>query len=252
MLVLEREKVAGGCMRTEAITAPGYIHDVMATTFVLFITSPAFGKLAPDLDAGTASNSATSPNPTGVLLPDGRSLILSMDRAANAAEFNAVRRRRRRPAARGHRRSVERDAPLLFALLGGALWTRGIGDAARCRKRGGAARAASPPASARRSAPAAPGSRRATNRTSSAALFAPWVLHAGLGPENAFSGEIARVIAFALEAAGAPIVKGGAAKAVAAFEALIREQGGEVRTGADVAEVRRLRRTGERRAAGER
>ena len=45
VLVLEREKVAGGCMRTEAITAPGYIHDVMATTFVLFITSPAFGKL---------------------------------------------------------------------------------------------------------------------------------------------------------------------------------------------------------------
>jgi phytoene dehydrogenase-like protein len=69
------------------------------------------------------------------------------------------------------------------------------------------------------------------------ALFAPWVLHAGLGPEDAFSGEIARVIAFALEAAGAPIVKGGAAKAVAAFEALIAEQGGEVRKGADVAEI---------------
>jgi phytoene dehydrogenase-like protein len=63
------------------------------------------------------------------------------------------------------------------------------------------------------------------------------VLHAGLGPENAFSGEIGRVIAFALEAAGAPIVKGGAGRAVAAFEALIREQGGDVRTGADVAEV---------------
>ena len=79
------------------------------------------------------------------------------------------------------------------------------------------------------------------------ALFAPWVLHAGLGPESAFAGEIGRVIAFALEAAGAPIVKGGAGKAVAAFEALIREQGGEVRTGADVAEIvvsdgRRIRR----------
>jgi phytoene dehydrogenase-like protein len=63
------------------------------------------------------------------------------------------------------------------------------------------------------------------------------VLHAGLGPENAFSGEIARVIAFALEAAGAPVVKGGASKAVVAFEGLIREQGGEVRTGADVVEI---------------
>ena len=69
------------------------------------------------------------------------------------------------------------------------------------------------------------------------ALFAPWVLHAGLGPESAFSGEIGRVIAFAMEAAGAPIVKGGATKAVAAFKALIEEQGGEVRTGADVVEI---------------
>ena len=85
------------------------------------------------------------------------------------------------------------------------------------------------------------------------ALFAPWVLHAGLGPENAFAGEIGRVIAFALEAAGAPIVKGGAGKAVAAFEALIREQGGEVRTGADVAEivVADGRASGVRLASGE-
>ncbi|TIY00868.1 MAG: FAD-dependent oxidoreductase, partial [Mesorhizobium sp.] len=38
VLVLERNDRIGGCMRTEEITAPGFIHDVMATTFVLFIT----------------------------------------------------------------------------------------------------------------------------------------------------------------------------------------------------------------------
>jgi phytoene dehydrogenase-like protein len=38
----------------------------------------------------------------------------------------------------------------------------------------------------------------------------PWVLHAGLGPEDAFSGQIAKVIAFALSGRRAPIVKGGA------------------------------------------
>ena len=89
VLVLEREKVAGGCMRTEAITAPSYIHDVMATTFVLFITSPAFGKLAPDLTRHGLEFCHIA-NPTGVLLPDGRSLTLSMDRAANAQKFNTV------------------------------------------------------------------------------------------------------------------------------------------------------------------
>ena len=66
------------------------------------------------------------------------------------------------------------------------------------------------------------------------ALFAPWVLHTGLTPESTYSGQMGRVIAFALEAAGAPIVKGGAGQAVAAFRALIEEKGGEIRCGAEV------------------
>ena len=87
----------------------------------------------------------------------------------------------------------------------------------------------------------------------SRALWAPWVLHAGLGPEDAFSGQIAKVIAFALEAAGAPIVKGGARNLLAAFEALIKERGGVIRTGADVASVVQDdgRATGVRLASGE-
>ncbi len=50
------------------------------------------------------------------------------------------------------------------------------------------------------------------------ALFAPWVLHTGLGPESAYSGQMGKVIAFALEVAGAPIVKGGAKNALAALD----------------------------------
>jgi phytoene dehydrogenase-like protein len=69
------------------------------------------------------------------------------------------------------------------------------------------------------------------------ALFAPWVLHTGLGPEAAYSGQMAKVIAFALEAAGAPIVKGGAKNVLAAFERLIRDQGGDILLGADVERV---------------
>ncbi|TIT86155.1 MAG: NAD(P)/FAD-dependent oxidoreductase, partial [Mesorhizobium sp.] len=85
------------------------------------------------------------------------------------------------------------------------------------------------------------------------ALWAPWVLHAGLGPEDAFSGQIAKVIAFALEAAGAPIVKGGAKNLLAAFEALIKERGGEIRVNADVASIiqKSDRAAGVRLASGE-
>src|SRR5258706_12836726 len=107
-------------MRTEAITAPGYLHDVLATTFVLFITSPAFAKLGSDL-AKHGLEFCHTAQPTGVILPDGRSLILSMDRAANQAKLNALE------AGEGDRFRadigvVDRDAPFLFATLGGGLW----------------------------------------------------------------------------------------------------------------------------------
>ena len=44
-LCVERNDRIGGCIRTEEITAPGFVHDVMATTFVLFLTSPAYAEL---------------------------------------------------------------------------------------------------------------------------------------------------------------------------------------------------------------
>jgi phytoene dehydrogenase-like protein len=49
------------------------------------------------------------------------------------------------------------------------------------------------------------------------------------------------VIAFALEAAGAPIVKGGAVKLLDAFLGLFADLGGEIRVNADVVSIRRDR-----------
>src|ERR1700722_9686520 len=86
VLVLERNDRVGGCIRTEEITAPGFLHDVMATTFVLFVTSPAYAALAGDL-AARGVEFAHSPLPTGVLSPDGRHHIFSMDRNRNVAAF---------------------------------------------------------------------------------------------------------------------------------------------------------------------
>ena len=66
VLLLERNDRIGGCLRTEAVTVPGFVHDVMATTFVLFVTSPAYAALGPDLEQrGLAF--AQADIPTGVL-----------------------------------------------------------------------------------------------------------------------------------------------------------------------------------------
>src|ERR1700685_2891505 len=121
VLVLERNDRIGGCIRTEEMTAPGFIHDVMATTFVLFITSPAFAELGPEL-AKRGLEFAHSPTPTAVVLPDGRHAVFAMDRNANVATFEALL------PGDGARFDADinrlgADASFIFALLGGSLWS---------------------------------------------------------------------------------------------------------------------------------
>lgn len=231
VLLLEREAVPGGCLRTEEITLPGFKHDVMAATWVLFMTSPAGAALGPHL-ARHGFNYCHTPHPTAVLRPDGRALVLTTDRAKNVAAFNAL------AAGDGdaHARDVggvEADAPFLFALLGGALWSWPTAKLiwAQVRKRGLRGLASW---FGRALVPARGWLETTYVSPDVQALYAPWALHCGLTPESTYSGQMGKVIAFALEAAGAPVVKGGSGAGVAAFRALIEEKGGEIRCGADV------------------
>ncbi|MCI5076057.1 NAD(P)/FAD-dependent oxidoreductase [Oricola sp.] len=250
VLVLEREETLGGCLRSDAITLPGFTHDVMAATFVLFMTGPAGAELGPHLERHGFEYCHT-PHPTAVLRPDGSSLVLTMDQAKNVATFNAL--------ATGdgdqHARDVGEiaaDAPFLFALLGGNLWSWQTAKLlfGQVRKRGARGLAAWMGSAL---APARGWLEANYQSPLVQALWAPWGLHAGLTPETAYSAQMGKVIAFALEAAGAPIAKGGTASIVKAFKALIEENGGSLRTGADVERilVKNGRVTGVRLAGGE-
>jgi phytoene dehydrogenase-like protein len=234
VLVLERESRLGGCLMTDEFTLPGFRHDVMAATWVLFMTGPAGAALGPHL-ARHGFDYCHARHPTAVLRPDGSALVLGMDRAANVAAFNAL------APGDGDRHAadvggIEADAPFLFALLGGRLWSWGtakllFGQVRRRGLRGLAGWMGSALTPAR-------GWLETTYQSPLVqALWAPWVLHTGLTPESTYSGQMGKVIAFALEAAGAPVVKGGAGAAVAAFKALIEEKGGILRTGADVERI---------------
>ena len=234
VLLIERNDRIGGCIRTEEVTAPGFVHDVMATTFVLFLTSPAYAELGPELEK-RGLVFAHAPTPTAVLLPDGRHAILSMDRKVNVAAFDKL------AAGDGARFAADigrvgADAPFLFALLGASLWSPTmLKIVARQGWRRGLRGLANFFGEALGTARGWLETRYQSELVR--ALFAPWVLHTGLGPESAYSGQMAKVIAFALEAACAPIVKGGAKNALTAFERLIRDQGGEFVVGADVQRV---------------
>ena len=250
VLLLEREDVAGGCMRTDQVTLPGFSHDVMAATFVLFMTSPAGAALGPHL-ARHGMEYCHTAHPTAVLRPDGSALVLTTDQAKNIAAFNAL------AAGDGTQHAADvggilADAPFLFALLGGSLWSWPTARLlfGQVRKKG------------LRGLAAWMGSALTPSRSwleshyqspLVQALWSPWVLHCGLTPESTYSAQMGKVIAFALEAAGAPIIKGGAGAAVAAFRGLIEENGGEIRTGADVDRimVKDGRVTGVRLTSGE-
>lgn len=119
VLVLERESVAGGCMRTEELIS-GFAHDPMAATFVLFMTGPAGVTLGHHL-ARHGFDYSHTPHPTAVLRPDGSALVLTTDGAENRARLNALS-----PSdGDAHARVVAEigaDAPFLFSLLGNPVW----------------------------------------------------------------------------------------------------------------------------------
>ena len=233
VLVLEREAVPGGCMRTEEL-APGYLHDVMAATFVLFMTSPAGAALGPHL-ARHGFEYCHTPHPTAVLRPDGTAAVLTMDRATNVAALNTL------AAGDGDAfaaavNQLAADAPFMFAILGSPLWSWVTAKTlfGQVRKRGLRGLAGW---FGQQLDPMRGWLDSAFESDTTKALFAPWALHCGLTVENAYSGAMGRVIAFALEAAGAPVVKGGSGRAVQAFAALIAEKGGEIRCNADVERI---------------
>ncbi len=234
VLVLEREAVLGGCIRSEALTAPGYLHDTLSAAHPLFVTSPGYAELKDGLHAN-GLDYCNNDTPTGVLLPDGRSLILRRDRAANIAAMNAL--------ASGDGDSyaeamafIEQNAPFIFAMLGSELWSKDIAKtvAGRVWKQGAHETLAF-------FGPAMQSGRAWLEARFKSelvhALLAPWILHTGLGPESAMSALMAQVIAFSIEAVGVPLVKGGNARTVDAFRAIIEAGGGRLETGADVAEV---------------
>lgn len=250
VLMLERSDRAGGAMRTEQATLPGFHHDVMAATFVLFLTSPAHAALGADL-ARHGLEFCHSAHPTAVLRPDGSCLVLTTDRAANVAAWDRLSGEGARHAA--DVAAIEADAPFLFALLGGAIWSWPtvkllLGQARRRGARGLAAWFGAA------LAPARGWLETGYDSPLIRALWAPWVLHCGLTPECAYSAQMGKVIAFALEAAGAPVVRGGAGQAADAFCRLIAEKGGRIRCDADVARVvvENGRATGVELATGER
>ncbi|QBI20385.1 NAD(P)/FAD-dependent oxidoreductase [Egibacter rhizosphaerae] len=248
--VLERNEELGGCIRTEELF-PGFRHDVLSGWYPLFVTSPAYAELGPELEARGLELLNTD-TPTAVLTEDGQWTVLSTDRRANVQRLGAVADGEGQRYADELDRFLEEDSGLVFGFLGSEpmSWRASRLVASEVRKQGTRETASFLGRSLETSRAWL---ERAFASDLTRALLAPWVLHAGLGPDDAYSGVMARVITASLELAGLPVVRGGSANTVAAFRQLIEDHGGELRTGAEVERivVRQGRASGVRLIDGE-
>jgi phytoene dehydrogenase-like protein len=232
--VLERESELGGAVRTAELTEPGFHHDVFSAWHPLWVGGPAHAELG-DALAERGLEYLNTVHPTGTLFPDGESAFLTTGTDGNAAELD-----RHAPgdgdAWRETIAAVSAQAELVFGVLGTELWSRaglnlGVKAYRRLGRRGLAEFGGELAQTSRDWLTTTFRSERAHG------LLAPWVLHTGLGPDAAASGFMTRVIAFAIEAGGMPIPRGGGARLVDALVRLIEDHGGTCRTGQDVERI---------------
>ncbi len=241
--VLEQNDWLGGAIRTAEITEPGFVHEVFASWHPLFTGSAAYAELKEELDRrGVEYMNAELP--TATLFPDGRSVFLTTDHDANVAELGD-----------GWARTVEQfmpNADLAFGVLTTELWSReglrlGAKAVRRLGRRGLVEFAGNVLTSCRDWTAETFDDERAHG------LFAPWVLHTGLGPDNASSGFMAQVIGVAIELGGMPVPRGGGIKLVDALVGIVEDAGGACETGKRVEAINAGggRATGVRIAGGE-
>jgi phytoene dehydrogenase-like protein len=225
--VLERNDWLGGAIKTAEITAPGFVHEVFASWHPLFTGSAAYETLRDDLERHGLEYLNTD-LPTATLYPDGESVVLTTSHEENVAALG--------PAWERTVADFMPNADLAFGLLTTELWSRdgaalGLKALRRLGRRGLVEFAGRTLVSCRDWV------RETFDDERAWGLFAPWVLHTGLGPDQASSGFMAQVIAVAIELGGMPVPRGGGIRLVEALAAIVREAGGVLETGRDVERV---------------
>src|SRR3954454_3616652 len=214
-------------MRTEELTEPGYVHDVLSAWHPLWVGGSAHAQLADDL-AQRGLEYLNTDLPTGTAFPDGDAAFLLRDADGNARELGEEWR--------GVLERFFPNADLAFGVLGTELWSQaGLAFGAKALRRLGRAGAAGLAGELLQT------SRDWLEQTFASpqahGVLAPWVLHTGLGPDSAASGFMTQVIAVAVQEGGMPIPRGGGVKLADALVQLIRDHGGRCETGVDVERV---------------
>ncbi len=235
VLLAERNEEVGGAIASAELTRPGYVHDLYATNMNLFLGSPAFAELGPEL-AAEGLELAHTDKPYSSAFPDGSSLRVHQDRARTRAGIEASLG----PAdAEGWDRlaaAYDRFAPSLFELYGTRLPSLASG-----RWLASALRAHGPRGIAELSRLLLGSTRElgdAYFRSDEAkAMIAAWGMHIDFGPDVAFGALFPFLETFADMDNGMSVVAGGAGGLPRALAAVARAAGAEIRTASPVTAI---------------
>jgi phytoene dehydrogenase-like protein len=230
--VLERNPVAGGAVASEELTQPGFLHDTFSAWHPLFKLSAAHAELGAELAERGLAYAETPEETTANVLPDGRAVIAYRDPARTTEGFDP----RDRDTYMAEIESFGATIGTVGQIFGSELFSPTAAKLAWQLSRAlGRRRLLAFTADVLSSAQAWFETRFKGPQVGE--LYAPWALHTGLSPDAAGSGFQALAIAGSLHAVGLPVVSGGSVNFVRAFERLVNDHGGRVRTGVEAERI---------------
>lgn len=234
VVVLEAEPTIGGATRSGEATEPGLVHDLYATNLNLFMGSTAWADLGDDLRRH-GFDPVTCDKPYANVYPGGTSLRVYRDQErteAGIGEHSAQDLAGWRELHAKQKRFVPALMPMYGMPLQSAAAVRSIVSAVRSEGIGGLLEHGRTLAMSTRELGDA---YFATPELKS--LLACWGMHLDYGPDVSFGAMFPYVETFGDMAAGITLARGGISTLPEALAGIVRERGGEVRTGARVARV---------------
>jgi phytoene dehydrogenase-like protein len=233
VVLVERNQHIGGFIASEERTLPGYLHDTYSSWHPLFVSGAAYASLGQALHEHGLEYRNTEELVTASVAGDGRVTVAHRDPERTAAGFaheadraaylGGLNRLGRSIGPIGGLMGSELRSPALLRHAAGLLRTGGRTGLEQWLR--------SVAASGR-------GYARAEFRGAEVDhLFAPWLLHAGLSPDNASGGFVLQLLAATLHGFGLPVVAGGSGRFLDAFRSLLDSLGVRVETGSPVERI---------------
>lgn len=250
VLVVERNDGAGGAVRTEEITLPGFKHDLFAANLNLFAGSPFFSDYG-DALMKEGLEFAPSSHPFSSVFPDGRFVGVSTDIEQTVAGVAAISSADAKAWLELSERFAS-NAPHLFSLLGTPL-----PSLAAIRRLLGGVRALGRKWPLDLTRLVLQSTRDFVEEHFESpemqSLCAVWGMHLDYPPDVSGGALFPFLETFADAANGMALGRGGAASMIDAQVSLLETMGGELRLGAEVDRImlRGKRATGVALADGE-